>query len=149
MPTESPTDVVRCPTCRRRNRVPAHAPGVPHCGTCHAALPWLVEAGDTTFDLVAVRSPLPVLVDLWAPWCGPCRMVSPAVERISVDRAGRLKVVKVNVDVAPRTAARYEAMSIPTLLVLSDGQVRDRIVGALPEPALRQRVDTVIGAAPS
>lgn len=76
-------------------------------------------------------------------------MVSPAVERISVDRAGRLKVVKVNVDVAPRTAARYEAMSIPTLLVLSDGQVRDRIVGALPEPALRQRVDAVIGAAPS
>lgn len=149
VPTEPPTDVVRCPTCRRRNRVPAQAPGVPHCGTCHAALPWLVEAGDATFDLVAVRSPLPVLVDLWAPWCGPCRMVSPAVERISVDRAGRLKVVKVNVDVAPRTAARYEAMSIPTLLVLSDGQVRDRIVGALPEPALRQRVDAVIGAAPS
>ena len=118
---------------------------MPHCGTCHAALPWLVEAGDATFDQVAVRSPLPVLVDLWAPWCGPCRMVSPAVERLSVERAGRLKVVKVNVDVAPQTAARYEAMSIPTLLVLSDGRVRDRIVGALPEPALRDRVDAAIG----
>ena len=145
MSPEPTTDVVRCPECGRRNRVPAPAPGVPHCGTCHAALPWLVEAGDATFDLVAVQSPLPVLVDLWAPWCGPCRMVSPAVERLSVERAGRLKVVKVNVDVAPQTAARYEAMSIPTLLVLSDGRVRDRIVGALPEPVLRDRVDAAIG----
>ena len=72
-------------------------------------------------------------------------MVAPAVEHLSVDMAGRLKVVKVNVDVAQRTAARYEAMSIPTLLILSAGKVADRIVGAVPEADLRRRVDAVLG----
>jgi thioredoxin 2 len=106
---------------------------------------WLVEADDSTFDALAVDSPLPVLVDLWAPWCGPCRLVAPAVEHVSLERAGRLKVVKVDVDIAQKTAARFQAQSIPTLLIPSDGQVVDRIVGALPEDDLRRRVDAVLG----
>ena len=135
---------VRCPDCGRRNRVPAAASGAPHCGVCHAALPWLVEADDSSFDSAAVQSPLPVLVDLWAPWCGPCRMVAPVVERLAAKRAGRLKVVKVNVDIAKQTAGRYQAMSIPTLLLLSKGHLVDRIVGALPEEALLGRVDALL-----
>ncbi len=137
--TASPTEV-RCPSCGRRNRVPASASGTPRCGHCHAPLPWSVDAGDKTFDTVASKSRLPVLVDLWAPWCGPCRMVSPAVEQLSVELAGRLKVVKVNVDEAPAVAARFEAMSIPTLLVLSAGETVERIVGALPAHELGVRV---------
>ena len=145
MASQSATNEVRCPSCDRRNRVPAAAKGAPRCGVCHEVLPWLVEADDATFDDIAAQSPLPVLVDMWAPWCGPCRMVAPAVGHLSVERAGRLKVVKVNVDVAPQIAARYEAMSIPTLLILSEGKVVDRIVGALPEDALRKRVDAALG----
>jgi len=131
---------VRCPACGRRNRVPTSAAGSPRCAQCHAPLPWLVSAGDDTFDAVAARARLPVLVDLWAPWCGPCRMVAPAVEQLATELAGRLKVVKVNVDEAPSVAARFDAMSIPTLLVLSGGKPIDRIVGALPAPQLGVRV---------
>ena len=94
-------DIVTCPNCGKRNRVPAKARGVPRCANCHTALPWLTAAGDGDFEEVAGNSTLPVLVDLWAPWCGPCRIVEPGVERAAGSLAGRLKVVKVNVDEAP------------------------------------------------
>ena len=124
--------------------MPTSASGSPRCGQCHAPLPWLVAAGDATFDAVATEAPLPVLVDLWAPWCGPCRMVGPAVDQLATELAGRLKVVKVNVDEAPAIAARFDAMSIPTLLVLSGGQTVDRIVGALPARELGIRVRSAL-----
>jgi len=101
----------------------------------------VVDAGDETFAEVAEVSKIPVLVDLWAPWCGPCRMVSPALEKLARERAGRLKLVKVNVDEAPALARRFSAQSIPTLLVMRDGQVIGRQVGAAPEPALRTWLD--------
>jgi thioredoxin 2 len=140
--TAAHTDLmeVRCPSCGTRNRVPIAATGTPRCGHCHAPLPWAVAAGDATFDAVAVQARLPVLVDLWAPWCGPCRMVSPAVEQLATELAGRLKVVKVNVDEAPAIAARFTARSIPTLLLLSHGETVDRIVGALSARELGVRV---------
>jgi thioredoxin 2 len=72
---------IRCPNCGRRNRVPAAAAGVPHCGNCHRPLPWIVDADNAAFADVAEKSAVPVLVDLWAPWCGPCRMVSPPWQR--------------------------------------------------------------------
>jgi thioredoxin 2 len=125
-----------CPQCATRNRIPAAASGTPRCGSCRAKLPWLVSATDADFTEIAERSPVPVLVDLWAAWCAPCRMVAPAVERASQELVGRLKVVKVDVDGAPGVAARFDARSIPTLLVLRDGQIVARQVGALPPDAL-------------
>ena len=129
-------DVVTCPNCGKRNRVPAVARGVPRCANCHTALPWLTSAGDGDFEEVAGGSTLPVLVDLWAPWCGPCRVVEPGVERAARSLAGRLKVVKVNVDEAPRTAERLGVQGIPTLVLLRDGREVARQVGAVPPPAL-------------
>ena len=81
-----------------------------------------------------------VLIDLWAPWCGPCRVVGPILEELSREHAGRLKVVKVNVDENQATAQRFQAFSIPTMVVIKNGQVVDRIVGAMPKPALTARL---------
>ena len=130
------SDVVACPDCGKKNRVPPAAAGVPQCAACHAPLPWLTDADDDDFDRVAGESPLPVLVDLWAPWCGPCRAVAPGVEQAARKFAGRLKVVKVNVDKAPAVAARFDARSIPMLLILDRGQLKDRQVGAVPPDVL-------------
>ncbi len=127
--------VIGCPACATRNRVPVAAAGAPHCARCGADLPWLAAAGDADFA-AAVDTPLLVLVDLWAPWCGPCRTIAPAVERAAQVLAGRLKVVKVNVDEAPGVAARFGVRGIPTLLLLRDGRVADRQTGALPDQAL-------------
>jgi thioredoxin 2 len=139
----SGNQVVVCPACGVRNRVPSVAGGVPRCAACHRDLPWLVEAGEGNFDSV-VAGRLPVLVDLWAPWCGPCRMVAPAVERSAQDFAGRLKVVKVNADQAPGILTRFGVQGIPTLLLLRNGDVIARQVGALPEPQLLAWIRTSI-----
>jgi thioredoxin 2 len=128
------------PSCGTRNRVPVAASGSPRCARCHAPLPWLVNAGDAEFD-EAVSTTRLVLVDLWAPWCGPCRMVAPVLEKLAGELAGTLKVVKVNVDESPLIAQRYQATSIPMLLFLRKGQLVDTVVGAQPEHVLRARID--------
>jgi len=128
-------EIVACSKCGKKNRVPLTAPGIPRCASCHTNLAWLVEAGEADFDR-AVSSRVPVLVDLWAPWCGPCRMVAPGVERAAAELAGHLKVVKVNVDEAPAVSARFAVQSIPTLLILRDGEPVARQVGALPPDQL-------------
>lgn len=133
--------IVSCPACGARNRVPAVASGTPVCGTCKKPLPWVVEATDADFDAVADSTKVPVLVDLWAPWCGPCRQVSPLLERLASERAGALKLVKVNVDASPRTQARFAVQAIPTLLLFADGRQVGVQRGALPLPALRAWVD--------
>jgi thioredoxin 2 len=127
--------VVTCPNCGKRNRVSARAEGVPRCGNCHHALPWIVDADDRTFAEETTAS-VPVLVDFWAPWCGPCRMVTPAVEALAREHAGQLKVVKLNVDEAPAAAAPFGVQGIPLLVLLRDGREVDRQVGALPPAAL-------------
>ena len=98
--------IVACPNCGKKNRVRASQSGVPRCGVCHTLLPWIVEADRETFD-DELKASVPVLVDFWAPWCGPCRMVSPLVERVGREHAGHLKVVKLNIDDAPEIADRY------------------------------------------
>ena len=139
-------EIVRCPNCGRRNRVPAAASGLPHCGNCHKPLPWIVDAGDDTFAEVADRASVPVVVDLWAPWCGPCRMVSPALAQVATDMRGRLKLVKVNVDNSPGLQQRFGVQSIPTLLLMRDGKVTSRQVGAVPAAALRSWVEQALAA---
>lgn len=116
---------------------------MPRCGKCKAELPWLVPADDATVAGALDAKPL-VILDLWAPWCGPCRMVAPVLEQLSSEYAGRIKVVKVNVDDSPATAAKYEARSIPTLVILDHGTVVTRIIGAQPKPALAAAIDKAL-----
>jgi thioredoxin 2 len=106
----------------------------------------VVDADDDTFAQVADAATIPVLVDLWAPWCGPCRAVSPALERLASQLAGRVKLVKVNVDDAPRTAQQFSVQGIPTMLLSDRGGVRARQTGALPEAALRRWLEQGLAA---
>ena len=138
------SSVVVCPRCGTKNRVPAAREGIPRCANCGAPLPWIADAGDADFGEVVDRATVPVLVDLWAPWCGPCRMVSPTLERLAADFAGRVKLVKVNVDEAPAVSERFEVQGIPTLLLLHSGEVGARQTGAAPEPALRAWLETTL-----
>ncbi len=138
--------VVACSHCGRRNRVPAAAAGTPRCGQCHTSLHWIVDAGDHDFAEITERAPLPVLVDLWAPWCGPCRMVGPALEELARTFAGRIKLVKVNVDTAPQTARRFGVQAVPTLLVLHHGEVVERQAGAAPAAVLSNWLENVLSS---
>ena len=135
-----PVSILTCPNCRAANRIRPSARGAPHCGTCGVPLPWVVDANQATFDVETTAAPT-VVLDLWAPWCGPCRIVSPMLDAFAREHAGRVKVVKVNVDDNQGLAMRFDAMSIPTMVVLRDGQIVDRIVGAMPQPALWARLE--------
>ena len=137
------TRITACPSCGAKNRVPAAASGRPQCASCKKALPWIADATDSSLADALKTSQL-VLVDLWAPWCGPCRMVAPVLERLAARYAGQLKVVKVNVDDNPMAARTYDASSIPTLVIIKDGAVVDRVVGAQPEPALAARITPLL-----
>jgi thioredoxin 2 len=137
------TRVTVCPACGTKNRVPAAASGRPRCASCRATLPWIADAGDLDLSAALDTGQL-VLVDLWAPWCAPCRMVAPVLERLAVRYAGRVKVVKVNVDENPVTAARFDARSIPTLAFVQNGATISRTVGAQPEAALARQIDEAL-----
>jgi thioredoxin 2 len=97
----------------------------------------VVDAGDSDFAEIADHATLPVVVDVWAPWCGPCRMVTPVLEQLATEMAGQIKLVKVNADEAPRLSRRFEAQAIPTLLVMKNGQIVEKQVGATPAHVLR------------
>ncbi|WGL50797.1 thioredoxin [Nocardioides sp. BP30] len=140
--TTAKTAEVECSNCGTINRVPAVADGTPRCGKCSTPLRWVVDATDDEFHAVVDESSLPVLVDVWAPWCGPCRMVSPALERLAGELAGNLKLVKVNADDNPAVSQRFEVRSIPTLILLSRGEVLDKQIGALPEHQLRSWLES-------
>jgi thioredoxin 2 len=148
----SATSLIRCPSCGTTNRV-AQAKldqGLaPACGRCKQALaaaatPGPLTVTDATFATEVERSPLPVLVDAWAPWCGPCRMVGPSVDALAKELAGQVRVAKLNVDDNPHTAGRFDIRSIPTMLVMRDGREIDRIVGALPKEAIRARLEQAL-----
>jgi thioredoxin 2 len=135
--------IIACPSCGTKNRVGVVASGYPRCASCKTPLPWLVDA-DTGSFAQETQTSLPVVVDFWAAWCGPCRMIAPVLEDLARRHAGRLKVVKVDVDANPQLGQRFRAQSIPLLVALRDGQEVDRIVGALPPAALEQRLEPLL-----
>jgi thioredoxin 1 len=100
----------------------------------------ILQGSDATFEQEVLKSELPVLVDFWAPWCGPCRMVAPAVEAIAADRAGKLKVVKLNVDDNPATSQKYGITGIPTLILFKGGDVKETVVGVVPRTKLEEMI---------
>src|SRR6202035_2130325 len=140
------SDIVTCPHCGKRNRVPEAAEGKPRCANCHQWLPWIASTGDTDFARVVENASVPVLVDLWATWCAPCRMVSPALEQLAAERAGQLKLVKVDVDKAPAISQRFTVQAVPTLLLLDHGEVLARQAGAGALAALRNWLDQALSA---
>lgn len=142
----SETSLIRCPACGATNRVPREkiAQGLePVCGVCRTSLRASrkpVTVTDATFATEIERSPLPVLLDLWAAWCRPCRMMAPMLDELAVELAGRVRVAKLNVDENPVTAARFNVRSIPTLLALKEGREIDRIVGVQPKSEITRRL---------
>ena len=142
--------VITCPACGAKNRVPVEKlrEGLqPVCGQCQSTLavstiPATVT--DANFADEVERSPLPVLLDMWAPWCGPCRMIAPVIEQLADELAGRVKVAKLNTDEHPTTASRFNVRSIPTLLVLKGGKEIDRLVGAMPKQEILRRLEPLI-----
>jgi thioredoxin 2 len=119
------------------------------CGKCRETLPvfWKpVTITDATFAAEVERSPLPVVLDVWAAWCGPCRMIAPIIDELARDFAGRIKFAKLNMDENRRTVSRFNVSSIPTLLVFKDGELIDEIVGALPKANLTARLQRLAPA---
>ncbi|WP_426625336.1 thioredoxin [Leifsonia sp. McL0607] len=141
MTNQSATKVTRCAYCGRKNRVPVAASGRPRCANCHRPLPWIVDALDDTFAEIAVKADPPVIVDMWATWCRPCRMVSPVLEQLATERAGEVKLVKVDVDRSPRLSSRFSVQAVPTLLIMDHGEVIARQAGAAPVAVLRRWFD--------
>jgi thioredoxin 1 len=103
-----------------------------------------VEIDDAKFDELVLKAELPVLVDFWAPWCGPCRMVAPVVDELAEDYEGKISFTKVNVDENPKTASQYGVMSIPTLIIFKDGKPLSNIVGFKPKEELKKSLDTAL-----
>lgn len=146
----SDTKLIRCPACGATNRIKSDKisqGSEPVCGRCKTPLTLSakpVTVTDTTFAAEVERSPLPVLLDMWAPWCGPCRMIAPMLEELAGEMAGRIRVAKLNIDENPGTAERFSVRSIPTLLVLDGGREIDRIVGAVPKQEIARRLEQAL-----
>lgn len=138
------SDLIRCPKCGANNRVRTGAAQKAICGRCKTPLgaeavkPVIVT--DANFTAEVEKSPLPVLLDLWAAWCGPCRMIAPVIEQLATELAGKARVGKLDVDKNPLTAERFQARSIPTLLILKNGREVDRLIGAHPKEAILSRL---------
>ncbi len=104
----------------------------------------VIDVSDQTFENEVIKSELPVLLDLWAPWCGPCRMVAPVIDGLAGKYDSRVKFCRLNVDENPQTAAKYRIMSIPTLMFFKNGQVADTVIGAVPERILQPKIDALL-----
>ncbi|MDI9611772.1 MAG: thioredoxin [Acidobacteriota bacterium] len=137
--------VVSCPRCGAKNRLkPESGSRSPACGKCRSPLPWIVDGTDISFRR-ELEAPVPVLVDFWADWCAPCRMTAPVLEEYAGEQAGRLKLIRMNVDRNPATAGQFNVRSIPTLILFRDGQPVETVIGALSKSALRERLDPRLG----
>ncbi|MFC6160259.1 thioredoxin family protein [Kribbella jiaozuonensis] len=135
---------VTCPKCQRCNDVPPAGKGAPRCAGCRLPLPWVVDAGDGDFGQLADTATVPVLVDLWVPWCSPWRFVNSVLERLAIEKAGELKLVKVNAGEAPAVSRRFDTQANSTLILLSGGQVVGRHAGAAPAAVLRHWLEDAL-----
>lgn len=125
-----------CPQCGAKNRLKsAPTDQLPICGKCKGSLPWIVSGTDISFRK-ELETSTPVLVDFWAEWCAPCRLTAPVLEELARDKAGQIKVVKINVDHNPTTAGQFNIRSIPTLILFKDGHPVETLVGAMSKDAL-------------
>ena len=105
-----------------------------------------IDVSESTWDDEVINSELPVLVDFWAEWCGPCKMIAPAVHDLALEYDGKLNVVKLDVDSAPNIAMKYRVSSIPALIFFKNGQPVDQIIGAIPKGALKKKIDAVLAS---
>ena len=145
MEKSAASQVIKCPNCGANNRVStAEKTRQPVCGRCKSALPEVsskpVTFTDANFQEIAGNSSIPVLVDLWAAWCGPCRIIAPTIDRLAEELAGKVLVGKLNVDENQRTAANFGVQGIPTLLILQNGREVDRIVGVESRESILRRL---------
>jgi thioredoxin 2 len=132
--------VIDCPHCGAKNRLKtAPADQVPVCGKCKNPLPWLINSTDISFRK-ELETTTPVLVDFWAQWCAPCRITAPVLEELAREKAGQIKIVKINVDENPTTAGQYNVRSIPTMILFKHGHPIETLVGAMSKDALVQRL---------
>ncbi|HEU4834695.1 MAG TPA: thioredoxin TrxC [Pyrinomonadaceae bacterium] len=149
-------ELVTCNNCGAKNRVDEGrlANSEARCGRCGEKLSATggqdstpVTITDQTFEREVVQATgRPVLVDCWAPWCGPCRMIAPVLDQLAAESAGRYRIAKLNVDENPQTAARFSIASIPTMLIFKNGKLIDRLIGAQPKQAIAERLQVALAA---
>ena len=150
--------VVACRNCGARNRVDEArlATSEARCGRCGERLSAAASGEDSkpvtitdqTFEREVLQaSGRPVMVDCWAPWCGPCRMVGPIMDQLAAESAGRYRIAKLNVDDNPQTASRFNIASIPTMLIFKDGKLIDRLIGAQPKQTIAERLQVALRSA--
>ena len=143
--------IIRCTKCGAKNRIPkTRLNDRPVCGRCHSRLPEgrvfdsPVIVSDKTFNDEIISAPVPVLLDCWAPWCGPCRTIGPIIDQLAKEFAGKVKFAKLNVDENPATSTKYNIMSIPTMLLFKDGKMVNSLVGALPKAEIENHLRLLI-----
>lgn len=138
--------VLRCTSCGTKNRIPEEKAGqTAKCGKCGSPVETMsllestpVVIADQDFNDRVLKSQLPVLIDCWAPWCGPCKMISPIMDELAGQWKGKVRICKLNVDENPRTAAKFQIRSVPTLLIFDNGKLKETLVGALPKQQITQ-----------
>jgi thioredoxin 2 len=134
--------VAVCSSCGAKNRVKIPlADQVPVCGQCKNPLPWIIAGTDISFRK-ELETSIPVLVDFWADWCGPCRMTAPVLEDLAREKAGQLKILKIDVDQNPATSDQFNIRSIPTMILFKSGRPVETLVGAMSKEALLQRLSS-------
>ncbi|RJP56104.1 MAG: thioredoxin TrxC [Deltaproteobacteria bacterium] len=142
------TRTIRCTECGTKNRIPMDKAGAyAKCGKCSSPLDTsdllnrsTIIVTDDNFASKVLKSPIPVLLDCWAPWCGPCKIIGPIMEELAEEYYGKVRVCKLNVDENPATASRFKTRNIPTMLIFDNGELKDTIIGAVPKQQIASRI---------